>query len=89
MSRVLRVQGEIMVEPLYNKVCDFAMEFYADGNGSVSFVGYSLFDTDAHGNYKGNFLLSDGQIKRFCRSIYLMRFLIMFAGLWKKVLPRC
>ncbi|WP_278410218.1 hypothetical protein [Phocaeicola coprocola] len=63
-SRVLRVQGEIMVEPLYNKVCDFAMEFYADGNGSVSFVGYSLFDTDAHGNYKGNFLLSDGQIKK-------------------------
>lgn len=31
VSRVLRVQGEIMVEPLYNKVCDFAMEFYADG----------------------------------------------------------
>ena len=28
VSRVLRVQGEIMVEPLYNKVCDFAMEFY-------------------------------------------------------------
>lgn len=64
VSRVLRVQGEIMVEPLYNKVCDFAMEFYADGNGSVSFVGYSLFDTDAHGNYKGNFLLSDGQINK-------------------------
>lgn len=64
VSRVLRVQGEIMVEPLYNKVCDFAMEFYADGNGCVSFVGYSLFDTDAHGNYKGNFLLSDGQIKK-------------------------
>ena len=64
VSRVLRVQGEITVEPLYNKVCDFAMEFYADGNGSVSFVGYSLFDTDAHGNYKGNFLLSDGQIKK-------------------------
>lgn len=64
VSRVLRVQGEIMVEPLYNKVCDFAMEFYADGNGSVSFVGYSLFDTDAHGNYKGNFLLSDGRINK-------------------------
>ena len=64
VSRVLRVQGEIMVEPLYNKVCDFAMEFYADGNGSVSFVGYSLFDTDAQGNYKGNFLLSDGQMKK-------------------------
>lgn len=89
VSRVLRVQGEIMVEPLYNKVCDFAMEFYADGNGSVSFVGYSLFDTDAHGNYKGNFLLSDGQIKKILSQYIPDEVLIMFAGLWKKVLPRC
>ena len=54
---LLRVQGEIMVEPLYNKVCDFAMEFYADGNGIVLVLLATLcFDTDAHGNrYKGNF----------------------------------
>jgi hypothetical protein len=30
----------------------------------VNFAGYSLFDTDEHGNYKGNFLLPDAEIVR-------------------------
>lgn len=51
-----------MAEPLYDKVVDFAMEFYSDGKGEMKFVGYSLFDTDTHGNYKGNFLMSDQAI---------------------------
>ena len=64
VARVIRTQGGIMVEPLYNKVCDFAMEFYADGKGRIAFVGYSLFETDAHGNYKLNLLLPDVEIER-------------------------
>lgn len=64
VQRIIRTQGGIMVEPLYQKACDFAMEFHADGKGHVSFAGYSLFDTDEHGNYKGNFLLSDAAIVR-------------------------
>lgn len=64
VARVIRTQGGIMGEPLYNKVCDFAMEFYADGKGYIAFVGYSLFETDAHGNYKLNLLLPDVEIER-------------------------
>lgn len=64
VARIIRSQGGIMGEPLYDKVCDFAMEFYADGKGGVAFAGYSLFDTDAHGNYKLNFLLPDVEIER-------------------------
>lgn len=64
--RTLRTQGCIMAEPLYNKVCDFAMEFRSEG-GAVSFVGYSLFETDSHGNYKGNLLVSDAAVEeRIC-----------------------
>ena len=64
--RTLRTQGCIMAEPLYNKVCDFAMEFRSEG-GVVSFVGYSLFETDSHGNYKGNLLMSDAAVEeRIC-----------------------
>ncbi|WP_418829592.1 hypothetical protein [Phocaeicola sp.] len=63
LARILRVQGEIMVEPLYNKEKDFAMEFYAEG-GKIHFAGYSLFETDPHGNYKANILLSDENIER-------------------------
>lgn len=64
VSRILRTQGEIMVEPLYDKVLDFAMEFYADGRGDVRFAGYSMFETDALGNYKANLLASDAEMER-------------------------
>lgn len=63
-ARILRTQGALMAEPIYNKVCDFAMEFCAAGEGKVSFAGYSLFETDAFGNYKGNLLASDAEIER-------------------------
>lgn len=63
ISRILRTQGCIMAEPIYKKVCDFAMEFYSSADARVSFAGYSLFDTDAFGNYKRNILMSDSQIE--------------------------
>lgn len=63
VSRILRTQGEVMAEPLYERACDFAMEFFADGCGGVFFLGYSLFETDSHGNYKGNRLCSDERIE--------------------------
>lgn len=63
VSRILRTQGCIMAEPLYNKTCDFAMEFYSSSDGNVSFAGYSLFDTDVFGNYKQNILMSDSKIE--------------------------
>ena len=62
-SRILRVQGVVMAEPIYDKVVDFAMEFYAEKQNGVRFAGYSLFETDAHGNYKLNLLLSNTEIE--------------------------
>lgn len=63
-ARIIRTQGAVMAEPYYNKVSDFAMEFRTDGKGGVTFVGYSLFETDAFGNYKANLLLSNEEIER-------------------------
>lgn len=60
--RILDAQQAVIVEPEYNKVEDFAMEFYADGKGSVSFIGFSLFSTSADGSYKCNYLMSDDDI---------------------------
>ena len=68
ISRILRTQGCIMAEPIYNKVCDFAMEFYSTPDGDVSFAGYSLFDTDDFGNYKQNLLMSDLRIEKYLLS---------------------
>ncbi|KAA6333564.1 hypothetical protein EZS27_018037 [termite gut metagenome] len=57
-------QGGVVAEPIYNKVLDFAMLFYATGDGNVSFAGYSLFRTRTNGVYESNVLLPDEMIER-------------------------
>ena len=57
MHNVLKTQGSIMVEPYYNKVKDFGMEFESR-DGRVSYCGLSLFDT-ANGAYTGNILATE------------------------------
>lgn len=59
---LIRRHGYLTAEPYYNKVQDFAMEFYVDGNGCHS-IGYSLFATDRHGRYIGSHLMSDERIE--------------------------
>ena len=66
-KRVISSQGSMVVEPFYQKKVDFAMEFYADREG-VSFIGYSLFETDSRGIYKENKLLSDKAIETYLAS---------------------
>jgi hypothetical protein len=63
-ERVLRTQGAIVAEPRYRGVQNFAMEFRVDEAGEVRFAGYSLFETDGQGAYKGNLLVSDEAIER-------------------------
>ena len=63
IRRIISTQGGVVCEPYYNKVLDFAMEFYV-ANGSIEYVGYSLFDTDSRGIYKGNFLASNEEIEK-------------------------
>lgn len=58
----LQTQGSVIVEPYYNRVCDFAMEFWAEADGGVVFKGYSLFETNTHGSYTRNLLMTDADI---------------------------
>ena len=60
-DKLLRNQGFVMGEKAYDKVLDFAMEFYAEKD-SVSFAGYSLFKTE-NGRYKCNLLDSDDSLE--------------------------
>ena len=61
--RIIATQGGLVGEPYYNKVEDFAMEFHVS-DGKVEFAGYSLFEADARGIYKENWLASDEAIER-------------------------
>ncbi|MDD4727278.1 MAG: hypothetical protein PHN55_00820 [Dysgonamonadaceae bacterium] len=61
-KRVINTQGGVVIEPVLNKVQDFAMEFEVTDNG-IQFVGYSLFQAAASGAYIGNILLPDSEIE--------------------------
>ena len=53
VARILREQGGIEVEPLYERVSDFALEFQAEAH-EVRYVGLSVFATTETGAYTGN-----------------------------------
>ena len=58
LRNVISRQGSIMVEPYYNKIKDFGMEFSADGQGHIRYEGLSLFHT-VNGAYVGNILATE------------------------------
>lgn len=66
-QHIIKAQRCIMGEPLYNKIQDFAMEFYCQ-HGIVCFTGYSLFRTNGYHVYTGNVLASDEAIETFLQS---------------------
>ena len=57
-ANVVKRQGGIMVEPLYNKVYDFGLEFFSNADGTIDFKGISLFATRG-GAYVGNILATE------------------------------
>jgi hypothetical protein len=60
IQRTLRLQNGVEVEPIYNKVCDLAMEFWAE-NGHVRYEGLSFFETTDGGVYAGNLVTSEAE----------------------------
>ena len=58
-----------MAEPFFDKEKDFGMEFYAGEDGSIRYLGLSLFHT-ANGAYTGNILATENK-KREMISRYI------------------
>ena len=65
LKNVLRRQGCVVMEPYYNKVRDFAMEFRAL-DGGVEYCGLSLFHT-CNGGYTGNIIAPEEEKMRMLR----------------------
>lgn len=57
-KNLIHRQGGIMIEPQYDKVLDFGMEFEASAQGDIQYLGLSLFSTE-HGAYLGNIVASE------------------------------
>ena len=69
VANIIEKQGSVLVEPYYNKVKDFGMEFNVDQQGRVTYLGLSLFHTK-NGAYIGN-LLATEKAKRKLMERYL------------------
>lgn len=69
-QRVIKEQGFVIATPIYEKVQDFAIEYYSDGKGNISFAGYSLFRTNTKGAYQGN-ILQTAEMHRTALSQYI------------------
>lgn len=63
VRRTLQRQGGVEVEPFYQKVQDFAMEFWAE-RGQVRYEGLSLFTTTDGGVYNGNLVATEEEKER-------------------------
>jgi hypothetical protein len=64
IKNLLNKQGCVMVEPYYNKIKDFGMEFYCHANGEVEYLGLSLFET-TNGVYTGNLLATESEKQKY------------------------
>ena len=51
INGALKKQEFVSIEPALDKVLDFAAEFYSDENGEVEYVGLSVFETQARGQF--------------------------------------
>lgn len=69
LRNVLKSQGGVMVEPFYNKVKDFGMEFTRSTDGFIKYEGLSLFHT-VNGAYTGNIIATENR-KREMISRYI------------------
>jgi hypothetical protein len=61
---ILNEQGSVMIEPMHNKVVDFAMLFEARVDGRVTQLGLSRFFNNRGAAYGGNLIAPDDDIMR-------------------------
>lgn len=73
-KNAIKKQGAVMVEPYYNKIMDFAMEFNVMQGGVAVYEGLSVFYTE-NGQYRGNILATEefkeAMITRYVTKEYL------------------
>lgn len=88
LQGILNKQSYFIVEYAYNKVLDFAYEYFIENNGSITFEGISLFETSSKGWYNGNILISQNQILNKIASYVGLEKLDEFKVLLSKIILR-
>ncbi len=85
---ILKQQGSIVVEERLEKLSDFALEFHCDGKGGVQYRGLSLFYTDEHGAYVGNWVAPEYQKFQWLVQYIHPQVLMQIRQWWEQYLTR-
>lgn len=64
IANIISRHGGIAVERYCNRLQDFALEFYAQPDGSIDYAGLSVFNTSVGGNYLGNVTGTQTELKQ-------------------------
>lgn len=57
-NNIIRKQMNVCIEPQYNKIMDFGMEFHSDGLGGIIYCGLSIFNAEK-GMYTGSVIATE------------------------------
>lgn len=63
IHNVIKQQGTVTVEVMYDKIQDFAMEFLAEDSGHIKYLGLSVFSTTGSA-YTGNILATEEEKRK-------------------------
>lgn len=63
LRRAIKARGSVMAEPAYDKELDFATEWSVEG-GALRFRGFSLFRNSPGGNYSGNIVAPQPELRK-------------------------
>lgn len=74
ITRIFKLKHSVVVEPFFNRVEDFSMQFEIDGSLNVLFKGVSFFETNKLGHYLGSKL-------NYNTDVFLERYPTLFNSL--------
>lgn len=63
LTGFIKRQGGFIADKFYEKKSDFALEFYINDNGSIDFLGYSVFIAGTNGYYGHNIIDSQPKLR--------------------------
>ncbi|MGC6418525.1 MAG: DUF455 family protein [Bradymonadia bacterium] len=68
LERTLKIEGRVVVEPWFERLCDFSYLFDVSSGGMSKSIGFSRFLTDGNGRYRGAWL-RDGVVPSEMRPV--------------------
>jgi hypothetical protein len=61
ISGILKQQKYLIAEPFLDKILDFSFQFHVFSKADIKYLGYSVFETNTSGQYRGTLIHPDLQ----------------------------